>query len=144
MNGRLKNWLGGGGPYFLLELALIAGLAALLAHFAWVFLAPSAIGAASYAPPAAAPAEPAFGRDLFGTAPRAAARGALRLVGIASPDSAIFTLEGGKSRTARAGEAIVPGAILKEVHRDHVLVERNGTAERLALERASAVRDGGR
>jgi len=142
MYGRLKNWLGGGGAYFLLELALIAGVAATAAHFTWVFLAPPAIGASSYATPAAARVDVAGARELFGTPPRA--RGPLRLVGIVAPDSAIFALEGGKSRATRAGEAIVPGAILKEVHRDYVLVERNGAAERLGLERASAGRDGGR
>jgi general secretion pathway protein C len=136
----------GGALQFLprvLDLALVAALAATLAWWTWALAAPAAVAASSYA----APAAPASGdgarlRNLFG-APAAAtpAAGPLRLVGVASPRQAIFALQGEKPRAARPGEEIVPGTILREVHRDHAVVERAGVLERLSLERTAAGRD---
>jgi hypothetical protein len=52
----------------------------------------------------------------------------------------VFVLDNGKSKAARAGESIVPGTVLREVHPDHVLLERGGATERLALERRNGAR----
>jgi general secretion pathway protein C len=120
-----------------LDFALVAALAATLAWWTWALAAPAAVAAPSYAAPAALEAADAARlRGLFG-APRAApaAAGPLRLVGVVSPRQALFALQGEKPRAARPGEEIVPGTILREVHRDHAVVERNGTVERLGLER---------
>ncbi len=150
MNSRLKNWLRGGAAFFLLEVALVAALAAMAAHWTWIFVAPAAIGPSAYATPSlSAAGEGAPRRNLFGVAHGAQAETAssakLKLVGVASPTArqggrAVFVLEGGKSKAARSGESVAPGAILREVHPDHVLLERNGALERLTLER----RNGGR
>ena len=164
MNGRLKNWLKGEAPYVLLDLSLIAVLAVILAHWTWVFVAPDAVGAsANAASGRGSAADAPVKRQLFGT-PRdtvaahdAASSSRFRLVGTASPAApeggrAVFVLHDGKSRTLRAGESVAPGAVLREVHPDHVLVERNGAVERFSLERrtaglgspAGAGRNGGR
>ena len=163
MNGRLKNWLRGGRPYFLLDVALLSALALTLAHWTWTFFAPA---------PIAAPAVHAgdemelsgyeAARQLFGAAqgalaPAIAPAAKLRLVGIAAPSAqeegrAIFALENGKSRIALAGDDVFPGLVLREVHPDHVLIERDGLTERIGLERRAAGvdlaprarRDGGR
>ena len=151
MNSRLKNWLRGGAAFFLLEVALVAALAAMAAHWTWIFVAPAAIGPSAYATPSfSAAGDGAPRRNLFGAAHGAQAETAssvnLKLVGVASPMAArqggraVFVLEGGKSKAARSGESIAPGTILREVHPDHVLLERNGALERLTLER----RNGGR
>ena len=162
MNGRLKNWLQGGASFFLLDMALVAALALSLAYWTWAFVAPRSV---------AAPAMPAHGEldiarsaaagQLFGArgtgAPLSAPTTKLRLLGVAAPGDrregrAIFALENGKSRTARAGDALLPGLVLKEIHPDHAVLERDGRMERVGLERRAASvelaprarRDGGR
>lgn len=124
-------------PPLVIDLALVAALAVTLAWWTWALAAPAAVAAPAYAAPAALDAADAARlRGLFG-APRAApaAAGPLRLVGVIAPGRAVFALQGEKPRAARPGEEIVPGTILREVHRDHVVVERNGALERLGLER---------
>ena len=142
MNGRPKNWLRGGALFSLLDVALVAALAATAAYWTWALAAPAAVASSVHATPARADPGGAMVRTgLFGAPQRAAAAGAkLRLVGIASPARAVFVLESGKAATARAGEAIAPGAVLRAVHPDHALVERNGVLERVALERRNAAR----
>ena len=145
MIGRLKNWLRGGAWYFLLDLALIAALAASLAHWTWVALTPRAIAASALTSRSDLQrVTPTIKPHLFGAAQGAAAGAAsaskVRLVGVLSPrvpgaGRAIFALENGKSRTAGAGETIASGLVLQEVHPDHVLVSRNGAIERVKLER---------
>jgi len=152
MNGRLENWLQGGALYFLLDLVLIAALGVSLAHWTWIFAAPKPLAAASGRAQAdSGISQHAAARHLFGVAqgaavPLATGSAKLRLVGVASPGAraggrAIFALESGKSRTAGAGEAVLPGMILKEIHPDHVLVERDGLMERFGLERRAASLD---
>jgi general secretion pathway protein C len=147
MNGRPKNWLKGEAWYLLLELALVVALAATLAHWTWALFAPKAIGASLHAARASSGGDGAVKRNLFGASGEALIESAskLRLVGVASPASpaagrAVFVLDNGKSRAARAGESIAPGTVLREVHPDHVLLERGGAMERLTLER----KNGGR
>ncbi len=144
MIGRLKNWLAEGGLLLLLELALVAALGAVLAHWTWAALtpralAPSALEAPAQTRAAAMPVKP----HLFGAAPGSAAPASgtkLRLVGVLSPGArgagrAIFALENGRSRSAGVGETISAGFVLQEVHADHVLVSHDGTLERFRLDR---------
>jgi len=148
MNGRLKNWLEGGALVSALDVALVAALAAMAAYWTWAFVAPPVIGASVHASASQARAsDRSSKRNLFGASAGAAAPSgaSLKLVGVASPRDpdtgrAVFVLDNGKSKAARSGESIVPGVTLREVHPDHVLVERGGAMERLTLER----RNGGR
>lgn len=143
MKGRHKNWLK--IPHHLLDLALVAALACTMAWWTWALAAPAAVAASHAAPAAPSEEDLARARTLFGAARAApAANGALRLVGVASPGAAVFARQGGKPAAARPGDEVVPGTLLREVHEDHVLVERNGVLERLALERRSQGRDAGR
>jgi general secretion pathway protein C len=127
------------GPVALaLDLALIAALAAAVAYFTWVLIAPRAkaspaLGGEVRALEAPSPAA----RRLFGAqAPQAAASGTVRLVGVVSPGRAVF-IENGRPRAAAVGES-VGELVVREVHPDHVVVSRGGALERLSLERRSA------
>ena len=149
MNGRLKNWLGGEALFSLLEIALVAALAATAAYWTWQLAAPAAVGASARASAShAISSDRPLKRDLFGAsggAPPAVSSSGIKLVGVASPRApdtghAVFRLDNGKSATARAQETIVPGTVLREVHPDYVLVERGGILERLTLERRNAGR----
>jgi len=119
----------------LLELALAAAAAALLAHWTWLALTPRAVGASSLQPQALAPAIPVK-PHLFGASGIAeTTSGAkLKLVGLAAPSHAVFMLDG-KARSASVGETISPGFVLREVHADHVVVSSNGSLESVKLER---------
>jgi general secretion pathway protein C len=122
--------------------ALTLVLAFQLAHWTWVFIAP---------PEVARTAEPDGGVDmaaiarLFGASPPASAASAstsgLRLKGVVAPDagpiaSAIFSTGGGKDIAVFVDREITPGVKLVEVKPDHVIVSRNGIAERIELEAA--------
>lgn len=142
---RLKNWLAQGGYFLLLELALVAALAAALSHWTWLALAPRTLGTPSVAdqgkPRAPAPAVKPhlFGAGQGGTA-EVANSAKLRLVGVVAPTAsdsgrAVFALESGKSRSARVGEAVVPGIVVQSVHPDHVVLAHNGGREQLKLDR---------
>ena len=135
MIGRLKNWLAGGGVFLLLELALAAA-AALLAHWTWLALTPRAVGVSSLKPQADARAV-AVKPHLFGASGVAetASGSKLKLVGLAAPSHAVFSLDGGKTRSASVGETIASGLVLREVHADHVVVSNNGALESVKLER---------
>lgn len=135
MNGRLKNWLDGGGVFLLLELALVAAAAALLAHWTWLALTPRAVGVSSLKPRADTRSVSA-NTHLFGTSGVAetASGSKLKLVGLVAPSHAVFFLDG-KSRSASVGDTIASGFVLREVHADHVVVSNNGTLERVKLER---------
>ena len=135
MIGRLKNWLVGGGVFLLLELALIAAAAALLAHWTWLALTPRAIGASAVESQVITKATPVKA-NLFGASGVAetVSGSKLKLVGLAAPTHAVFSLDG-KSRSASVGETIASGFVLREVHADYVVVSNNGTLERVKLER---------
>ena len=67
----------------------------------------------------------------------------LRLIGVASAEDAreghaLFAVQAGKGKFVAVGEAVVPGVVLTEVGPDHVVMEREGLAERLGLERRTA------
>jgi|SRR6185503_11533378 len=118
-----------------LDLALLAALGAAAAYCTWVLVAPSAkaapaLGAQSRTQETASPAA----RRLFGAgqAPQAVSS-AVRLVGVLAPGRALF-LENGRPRAAAVGDS-VGELVVREVHRDHVVVSRDGALERLSLER---------
>jgi hypothetical protein len=120
-----------------LDLILIAALAAATAYFTWVLLAPRAKAAPALGEQARSAESPSSAaRRLFGAAaPQAASTGPVRLVGVVSPDRAVFT-ENGRPRSAAVGES-VGDLVVREVHPDYVVVSRRGEIERLTLERRS-------
>ncbi|HJY77101.1 MAG TPA: type II secretion system protein N [Burkholderiales bacterium] len=124
-----------------LDLLLLAALGAAAAYFTWVLLAPRAKAAPALGEQARAAESPSpAARRLFGAAaPQAAATGPVRLVGVVSPNRAVFT-ENGRPRTAAVGES-VGDLVVREVHPDHVVVSRRGEIERLTLERRSVPLD---
>lgn len=143
MIGRLQNWLGKGRLFLLLELALVAALAAVLAHWTWIVLTPSTVAATTLSvgsePRSAFPPVRA---QLFGAgaAAETANSARLKLVGLFSPHAgksgrAIFLLENGKSRSARVGDTVAGELVLQEVHPDHVVLGHSGGVERLKLDR---------
>jgi general secretion pathway protein C len=124
-------------------LAVLGAAGTLAAQWFWYFAAPSAASA----PPAreaiqvAAAAESVASAALFGAAPSGgmALSGLnIRLKGVfagtpASQSVAIVNA-GGRDESARVGGEIVPGVVLESVHARHVVLRRNGVAERLNLE----------
>ncbi|HEY7237546.1 MAG TPA: type II secretion system protein N [Burkholderiales bacterium] len=145
MAGRFKNtlqrWLHAGSAALALDLVLIAALATAGAYCTWVLLAPRAKAAPALGGEARALEAPSpAARRLFGAAaPQAAGSGPVRLVGVVSPDRAVFT-ENGRPRSAAVGEA-VGDLVVREVHPDYVVVSRGGELERLVLERRSVPLD---
>ena len=155
MNARLEAWLRRGGWTPLVELALIAALGISLAHWTWVALTPRAIAASALADQLEAQrAAPMLKRNLFGVAQEgkaiavvdASPTSGIKLLGVISrgvvgAGRAIFVLETGKPKTVETGSQVVPGLVLKEVHADYVLIARNGSIERMKLDRRSATRN---
>jgi len=155
MSTRLKTWLRQGGWIPLLEIALIAALGISLAHWTWVLLTPRAIAASTLAgSPEAQRVALSLKRNLFGVAQEermapvadASPTSGIRLLGILSRGveaggRAIFALETGRPKAVESGSQIAPGLVLKEVHADHVLVARNGSIERMKLDRRIAKRN---
>jgi hypothetical protein len=124
-----------------LDLALIGALAIAAAYCTWVWFAPHARAAPAPSVESSvheAPS-PAARRLFAGAAPKAASTIAVRLIGVAAPDRALFIAENGRPRTAAVGESV--GALeLLEVHPDHVVVSRGGGRERISLVRGNASR----
>jgi len=125
-------------------LAALAFLGVVLAYWSWVWFAPSAAPRAPAAVQLAGRASAAgglFGVALQGsgaTAAAAAGAGALRLMGVMAAaggqgGQAVLRLDGKRSLAVLEGEDIVPGLRLAEVHVDHIVLERNGVRETLAL-----------
>lgn len=50
----------------------------------------------------------------------------------------MFKAKGAAPRVAGAGESVAPGILLKEVHADHVVLDKDGALERLKLDRRAA------
>ncbi|MEO8716608.1 MAG: type II secretion system protein N [Burkholderiales bacterium] len=126
---------------FLATLATLALLGVVLAYWSWAWLAPAAAPRAPAAVLVAGRASSALG--LFGTAPQAASAaaagsGALRLSGVMAAvggrgSYAVLRIDGKRSVAVLEGEDVAPGLRLAEVHVDHVILERNGARESLAL-----------
>lgn len=122
-------------------LAALALLGVVLAYWSWAWFAPSPAPRAPAAVQLAGPAASAGG--LFGIAPQgsgalAAGPGALRLMGVVAAvegrgGHAVLRLDGRRSVAILEGEEIAPGLRLAEVHVDHIVMERNGARETLAL-----------
>ena len=133
----------------LLELVLVAALGVGLAHLTWLAMAPRTAGAPSAIGESAQPrAGPAAARQVFGAAggassakPVAAATGLVLLGVFSMPEPgagrAIIAMQGSRPALVAAGEPIADGVELREVHADHVVVLRQGVAERIDLERRS-------
>jgi Type II secretion system protein C len=133
----------------LLELALVAALGVGLAHVTWLAMAPRTPGAPSAIAQSAQPQAGAVAaRQLFGAAGGASSARSvvtatgLVLLGVFSmPEPgagrAILRVQGNRPALVAAGEAIADGVQLHEVHADHVIVLRQGVAERIDLERRS-------
>lgn len=120
----------------LVTLVALALLGLVLAHWTWVWFAPRPESRA----PAAAEQEvrlaAAFG--LFGNAPATASSstGAINLLGVVASTGdkqgyAVMQLPSREVLAVREGEDLSPGVQLAEVHRDHVILSRNGVRETL-------------
>ena len=123
----------------LTSFASLALLGAVLAHWSWAWLAPSPTPRAPAAAETAGNTLSAGG--LFGGAKQgtfaAAASSGLRLMGVvAAPGGrghAVLRLDAKRTVAVPQGEDVEPGLRLAEVHPDHVVLERNGARETLAL-----------
>jgi hypothetical protein len=134
----------------VLELALVAALGVALAHLTWLALTPrtagtpSALGESAQSQSATLVARQVFGAAGGGsTAKRGVAATGLVLLGVfSSPDPgagrAILRVQGSRPAVIAAGEQIADGVELHEVHADHVIVLRQGTPERIDLERGAS------
>jgi general secretion pathway protein C len=146
----LKHWILHEAGIALLELGLVALLAAGLAYWTWIAIAPVATAASDW------PASPSvrdrdspklhlFGvasSDIGGAAVGGVSNG-VKLLGVFSSRApgkgrAILAQPGGKAQALVAGDAIAEGIVLKEVFPDHVILLRSGVPERIDLERAGS------
>ena len=147
---RLTHWILNEASMVALELTLVAALAISLAYWTWVAISPATVAAPmlSAGPGSGRPEQLASG-NLFGatspgvaTGPRSAGAG-FTLVGVFSGERpgegrAIFGRQSGRPASIATGESVTEGVTLHEVHPDHVIVLRNGVAERIDLERRVA------
>lgn len=128
---------------WLATLASVAALAVVAAYWTWAWLAPRAEPAAPAPVPAVARLDAA--RGLFGSvranrvsaAPSASAS-SFRLLGLVAasghePGYALLKLDGKWTLAVRPGMEIEPGTRLVEVNADHVVLDRHGMRETLAL-----------
>ncbi|HYC37623.1 MAG TPA: type II secretion system protein N [Usitatibacter sp.] len=124
----------------VLVAVLVVALAAQLAYWTWVFLAPPRTAAV---PAPAGEIDLAAIARLFGASPPAgstvAPSSSLRLKGVVAPTpgvaaSAIFSTGSGRDLSVFLGRDVQPGVTLAQVHPDHVILRRNGIDERLDLE----------
>ncbi len=131
----------------VLTLAALALLGIVLAYWTWAWFAPrpeprALVSAETGGRTAAAAA--LFGRAQRGANAAAPTGIAVKLLGVvaASPGRRGYALVESEPRqviVASEGQDIGPGLRLAEIHADHVVLERNGARETLALpERAKA------
>ena len=124
-----------------LTLIAVAVLGAVLAYWTWVWFAPRPEPRVEAA--AALTGSVASAGTLFGSVPRnqaaAASTGiAVKLLGVVAAAGgrrgyAVVQVEGKQILALHEGEDLSPGVRLAEVLADHVLLERNGVRETLAL-----------
>jgi len=145
----LKHWNLHEAGIALLEIALVAALAFSLAHWTWAALTPRAVAATALAEQIdAQPRAPVLERHLFGVTlgdaqSAASSGGGLALLGVFSgrepgAGRAILARQGSRPVSVVAGESIAEGLVLREVHPDHVIIQRDGVPERIDLERRTA------
>jgi len=123
-------------------LAAIALLGWVLAYWTWAWLAPSPEPHAPAAQDTGVKLQAAYG--LFGRAQRSAAAAAsgivVTLLGVVAASAgrsghALLRIDGKTAVAVREGAQIDPGVRLAEVHPDHVVLERGGVRESIALPR---------
>lgn len=134
----------------VLELALVAALGVALAHVTWLALTPrtagtpSALGESAFPQSATLAARQVFGAPSGASTakPGVTATGLVLLGVFSSPKPgagrAILRVQGSRAAVIAAGEQIADGVELREVHADHVIVLRQGTPERIELERSGS------
>lgn len=125
----------------VVTLVAVVLLGFVLAYWTWVWLAPRTVPRQEIAADPASSV--ATANTLFGTAMsnRAQPTGlAIKLQGVvAEPGGkgkkgyAVVQLDGKQTLAVHEGEDIARGVRLAEVHPDHVILERNGIRETLAL-----------
>jgi len=126
----------------LLALAAVALLGLVLAYWTWVWFAPRPEPRLE---PAAVPTgSMASAGTLFGSVPREQATAAvptgvaIRLLGVVAASGsqrghAVVQVDAKQIQVVNAGEDVAPGIRLAEVHAEHVILDRAGARERLAL-----------
>jgi general secretion pathway protein C len=134
----------------LLELALVAALGVSCAYWTWIAISPRVPAAPTLMPGAEVAKQGVLAtRHLFGEAQegggtaagRARAAAEFALLGVFSgrgpaTGRAILARQGSRPAIVAAGESIADGVKLQEVYPDHVIVLRNGSPERIDLERS--------
>ena len=125
----------------LLTLVAVALLGAVLAYWAWAWIAPRA--EPRIEPAAVKSGGAGAATTLFGVAPTAQVAAAptgiaIKLLGVVSASrgkrgNAVVQLEGKQILAVQEGEDLAPGIRLAEVRSDHVILERSGVREKLAL-----------
>ncbi|QKS01280.1 PDZ domain-containing protein [Sphingomonas sp. CL5.1] len=139
-------------PYSVLEILLLAGLAAQVARLAWTVVTPVApLGEWRPAGPTIpmAPADVLRGADPFyrGGAPDGGASAVVtslhlilygtRINEATGRGSAIIAGPDGVQKSVAVGEEVAPGVVLREVAFDHVTLDRGGAREDLFLDQSS-------
>jgi general secretion pathway protein C len=125
-------------------LAAVALAGWVLAYWTWTALAPAASAARDAT--ASLPGTAEAAGSLFGAPARAVAApsaNAARLVGVAAasggqPGYALLQFDGRPAVSVREGREVAPGVLLAEVWPDHVVLNRGGAREELALPKKSA------
>ena len=127
----------------LVNLAALTLLGFVLAYWTWQWLAPEPQPRATHGNGISAKAS---GADtLFGSAPANAgattqSSSSVKLLGVAAASGeryghAVLQADGKKVLAVREGEEVLPGITLAEVWSDHVVLDRRGIREKLALPR---------
>ncbi len=127
----------------LVNLVALTLLGFVLAYWTWQWLAPASPPRAASAAVISAKASEAD--TLFGSAP-AKARGtaqtssSIKLLGVAAASGdryghAVLQADGKRVLAVREGSEVLPGVTLAEVWPDHVVLDRSGIREKLALPR---------
>jgi general secretion pathway protein C len=124
-----------------LPLVAVALLGAVLAYWTWAWFAPRAEPRVETS--AVQNASVASAGTIFGNVPRAQAAAAptgiaIKLLGVVAASGgrrgyAVMQLEGKQILAVHEVEDVAPGIRLAEVRADHVILERNGVRETLAL-----------
>jgi len=140
----LREWLRQVAMVLLLDLALVSAFAISLAYWTWVVMTPAAV-ALPAVPSKSGVMTGATAGNLFGSTREvrntiAQSEASVRVLGVIAHSAqrqgrAILLVEGSQPKAVAVGEDLVAGRTLNEVHGDHVILMRQGTRERVNLER---------
>lgn len=141
MNPRVLQWLAN-----TLTVLLLMALGLQLAWWTWQMVVPSWKGLVVNATPAVAPVPLSLGRQLFGdhegvsvSTGSQVVNGGVRLKGVYAVDgktlSAAVVNLGGRDQSVLLNQELSPGVKLVDVHPDFIVINRNGTRERVDLDR---------